>query len=107
MVAVLTLSKTQHVVTLHLCHREQTESLIDQLIHPGEAVKEAGSTVLSSRQKYSCGGCEESKGSAEKYRESELLGGKHHAEISQSEGEFSCSTVTSDERLFSAMIRVK
>lgn len=56
--------------TLDLCHREQTESLIDWLIHPGEAAKEAGSMVLSSKQKYSRGGCEESKESAEKCRES-------------------------------------
>lgn len=105
--AALALSKTQHIVTLHLCHRQQTESLTAQLIHPGEADKEAGSTVLSSKQKYSNGECEDSKGSAETCRESELLGGKHLAEISESKGEFSCSTVTSDERLFPAMIRVK
>lgn len=63
--------------------------------------------VVFSKQKYSYGGCEESKGSVETCRESELLGGKHLAEILESEGEFSCSTVTSDERLFPAMIRVK
>lgn len=63
--------------------------------------------VLFFKQTYSYGGCEESKGSAETRRESEVLGGKHLAEILESEGEFSCSTATSDERLLPAMIRVK
>lgn len=56
------------------CHSSPVSQVLltDQVIHPGEAAKEVGCMVLSSKQKYSHGGHEESKGSAEKCRESEL-----------------------------------